>query len=102
MRSFKKIAAMTLAVAMLCSFTALGAEVALTDINDITDGTTSVTINYTSSASQSTVLLYAGTSLSGANVVYIDQLLKDAQTGGINVGNMNLLNKEKVLLKINI
>ncbi len=86
MRSFKKIAAMTLAVAMLCSFTALGATVSPFDIADVTEGT-EVTINYTSDASQNTVLVYAGTSLSNANVVYIDQLVKNATRPTVDLTN---------------
>lgn len=86
MRSFKKIAAMTLAVAMLCSFTALGATVDPLNIADVTEGS-EVAINYTSNASQNTVLVYAGTSLSGANVVYIDQLLAGATRPTVDLTN---------------
>ena len=85
MRSFKKIAAMALAVAMLCSFTVLGAEVNLTDVADTTSANPTVTLNYTSDASQNTILVYAGTALNNADVVYIDQLAKGAAADGIDV-----------------
>ena len=85
MRSFKKIAAMIMAVAMLCSFTALGATVTLTDIADTTSATTEVAISYTSDASQNTILAFAGEALSGANVVYIDQLAKGATQPKLNL-----------------
>lgn len=82
MKSFKKIAAVTLAVAMLCSFTALGATVEITSAS-VTDGVAS--IEYTSDASQVTALVYSGTSLSGANLVYVDQLV-----GGSNIPALKL------------
>lgn len=75
MRSFKKIAAMIMAVAMLCSFTALGATVEITPFpEDLTSANPSVAINYTSNASQNTILVYTG----NENVVYIDQIAKGA------------------------
>ena len=70
MRSFKKIAAMIMAVAMLCSFTALGASV---DISKIDVSEYDVTIQHTSDAKEVTALVYSGKDLSGANLVYIDQ-----------------------------
>ena len=85
MRSFKKIAAMVMAVAMLCSFTALAAEVNLADVADTTSATPTVTLNYTSDAVQNTILVYAGTSVSNADVVYINQLGQGAAADGIDV-----------------
>jgi len=85
MRSFKKIAAMTMAVAMLCSFTALGATVELSDIADVTSSNPTVTLEFTSDADQNTILVYAGTALSNADVIYIDQIANGAAADGIDV-----------------
>ena len=90
MRSFKKIAAMIMAVAMLCSFTALGANVlnlAATDVTIDTSAadTASSKITYSSDASQHTILAHYGENLSGANVVYIDQFDKGVYADGVNI-----------------
>lgn len=79
MRSFKKIAAMIMAVAMLCSFTALGAEVNIGEIVVTEDNF--VTIPFTAKdVEEVTALVYSGEDLSGANLVYIDQFDADAYT----------------------
>lgn len=71
MRSFKKIAAMIMAVAMLCSFTVLGASV---EISEIALSGNVATITYDATdVDEVTALVYSGTSFSGANLVYIDQ-----------------------------
>lgn len=80
MRSFKKIAAMILAVAMLCSFTALGASVTLTDPT-ITEGTLEFDVT-TEDASQVSVIAYQG----AGNVVYIDQLVANSSIPAIDLG----------------
>ena len=77
MRMFKKVAAMIMAVAMLCSFTALGAEVTIAPIADVTnaEGAPTVEVSYEATTGiDVTVLAYEGTDLKGANLVYIDQL----------------------------
>lgn len=77
MRSFKKIAAMIMAVAMLCSFTALGAEVTIGEFAVNEENV--VTIPFTATdVEEVTALVYSGTTLSGANLVYIDQFDADA------------------------
>lgn len=83
MRSFKKIAAMIMAVAMLCSFTALGASV---DIGGITLDGNVATIPYTATdADEVTALVYSGTTLGGANLVYIDQFEDGYPIPGIDL-----------------
>ena len=74
MRSFKKIAAMIMAVAMLCSFTAFAAEVTSVTVADTTTVNNTANVKVVSNAAQNTILAYKGTALEGANVVYIDQL----------------------------
>ncbi len=81
MRSFKKIAAMIMAVAMLCSFTALAADVELLPVSDADSDNTMVTIGYDwnkTTASQTTMLVYRGEALEGADVVYINQFAEKA------------------------
>ena len=74
MRSFKKIAAMIMAVAMLCSLTAFAAEVTSVTVADTTTLAPTANVVIASDAAQNTILAYKGTALAGANVVYIDQL----------------------------
>lgn len=80
MRSFKKIAAMVMAVAMLCSFTALAAdpEVELNIVEEIDANNPTIELAYTSTASQTTMLVYRGEELEGADVVYINQFAENA------------------------
>lgn len=82
MRMFKKIAAMIMAVAMLCSFTALGAGVTITGIADVTTKNPNVVVGYESTdVKDVTVLAYAGEKLEGANLVYINQLAGNSDVG---------------------
>ena len=77
MRMFKKVAAMIMAVAMLCSFTALGAEVTIGEIADVNNAAGAPTVEVPYEATTGidvTVLAYEGTALNGADLVYIDQL----------------------------
>lgn len=76
MRSFKKIAAMIMAVAMLCSFTAFAATVTSVTVADTTTVANTANVVIASDAAQNTILAYKGTpsTVAGANVVYIDQL----------------------------
>ena len=88
MRSFKKIAAMIMAVAMLCSFTALAnAVVELADITAPNSDNPTVTLGYadTTTATQRTMLVYKGTALEGADVVYINQFAEDADAVELNL-----------------
>ena len=80
MRSFKKIAAMIMAVAMLCSFTALAADpsVTLNIVDEIDSNNPTIALDYTSTASQTTMLVYKGEVLEGADVVYINQFAEGA------------------------
>lgn len=85
MRSFKRIAAMTMAVAMLCSFTALGAaSVTVDPIDDITlpssSATETVTIGYTGTeVAEVTMLAYAGTETPAVgDIVYANQITNGA------------------------
>lgn len=72
MRSFKKIAAMILAVAMLCSFTAF-AGVNLDNVDASVDAP-SIYVDYNSTASQTSLLVFKGTELTNAeDVIYINQ-----------------------------
>ena len=72
MRSFKKIAAMIMAVAMLCSFTALGAEVYVDYIE--LDGNVATIYYIAEEVDEVTALVYTGDlNSSDANIVYIDQ-----------------------------
>ena len=88
MRSFKKIAAMIMAVAMLCSFTALAnAVVELAPITAPDSDNTTVTLGYdwdNTTATQTTMLVYKGTALEGADVVYVNQFEKGASSVGLN------------------
>ncbi len=74
MRSFKKIAAVIMAVAMLCSFTAFAATVSDFTVANTSTANPTATVKVESDAAQNTILAYKGTALAGANVVYIDQL----------------------------
>lgn len=88
MRSFKKIAAMIMAVAMLCSFTAFAnAVVELADITAPNSDNPTVTLGYadTTTAAQRTMLVYKGTALEGADVVYINQFAEDADPVTLNL-----------------
>ena len=89
MRSFKKIAAMIMAVAMLCSFTALAnAVVELDAITAPTPENPNVTLGYagTTTASERTMLVYKGTDLKGADVVYVDQFVAGASSVELALG----------------
>jgi len=88
MRSFKKIAAMIMAVAMLCSFTALAnAVVELAPITAPDSDNPTVTLGYadTTTATQRTMLVYKGTDLEGADVVYVNQFAEDADAVELNL-----------------
>lgn len=80
MRSFKKIAAMIMAVAMLCSFTAFAATVSDFTVADTSTVAPTANVKVESDAAQNTILAYKGTDPVGANVVYIDQLAGSAFT----------------------
>ena len=91
MRSFKKIAAMIMAVAMLCSFTALadGVTVELSAITAPDSDNPTVTLGYTdaTNASQTTMLVYKGNdNLAGADVVYINQFAAGADPVELRLG----------------
>lgn len=95
MRIFKKVIALAIAAAMLCSFSALAAHEATgTTAVDGTDGK-KFEVNLNSDASMYTVLAYTGSSLADANIAYVDQyaagadvivtLGDDAESGTYNV-----------------
>lgn len=86
MRSFKKIAAMTIAVAMLCSFTALGASVEIGDIADTSSANPTTTLDYTADGvAQVSMIVYQGDINSNANVVYVDQRAANADKPSITL-----------------
>ncbi len=73
MRIFKKVIALAIAAAMLCSFSALAAHEATgTTAVEGTDGK-KFEVNLNSDASMLSVLAYTGTSLADANIAYVDQ-----------------------------
>ena len=89
MRSFKKIAAMIMAVAMLCSFTALAADVALLEVADTDSDTPRVTIGYdweATTAAQTTMVVYKNEVVNG-DIVYINQFAEDASAVTLELGN---------------
>lgn len=86
MRSFKKIAAMMLAVAMLCSFTALGAEVVLKDVADVDSDNPVVTLGYdwsATTAAQTTMLVVKD----ATDIMYVNQFGEGASDVTLNLGN---------------
>lgn len=92
MRSFKKIAAMIMAVAMLCSFTALANDAGVkVELNAITAPDTdnpTVTLGYTAdtNAAQTTMLVYKGENLAGADIVYVNQFAEGASPVELRLG----------------
>ena len=99
MRSFKKIAAMIMAVAMLCSFTAFAVDTpVISEIADITTENPVLNLSYTSDAAQDTILVYAGEQLVGANVVYIDQIANGSSVPEITLDEAGPFGKHTVLI----
>lgn len=90
MRSFKKIAAMIMAVAMLCSFTALAAEsVTLIGVDDTNSDNPTVTLGYdweSTTAAQTTMVLYKDAVANG-DIVYINQFANGANAVELDLGN---------------